>query len=441
MSGAEARAERALNRAREKSLGQREAELKKLRERGDFIPELEYFASLYDDPGAEAVGGRTGLRPCAVLCLQAPVEVFLAQGFFPVKVYSGSYAEAALAGSRLPALMCPAIKGVMGALELDPGLANIPWVIPVTCDWMARFRETRTFFGGFGAEVLELEVPRLKESPRAAGLWLAEIYGLAGFLRSRGGLKLRRSALADSIRLVERVRRALSELTLLRRRGLIAGVWHAFVASAFFLDHTERYTKSLEALAEAAAGGAMAGGGGKAAESLKSGESGKSGAGGKSVERPPENGVFLTGSPVYFPNFKIFSLLEEAGLEALGDDLCSSERLLPRHIETGDKSLGGLLASLAETYHQGCLCPVFADSKRRAAIIREAALSSSVRGVVFHLLKGCHPYDLDSFLLEEAVRGWGFKFLKIETDYSYEDSRNLLTRLEAFLPTLGAERA
>jgi benzoyl-CoA reductase/2-hydroxyglutaryl-CoA dehydratase subunit BcrC/BadD/HgdB len=146
--------------------------------------------------------------------------------------------------------------------------------------------------------------------------------------------------------------------------------------------------------------------------------------------------VFLTGAPVYFPNFKVLHLMEEAGLSVAGDDLCSSERLFPRHVEIPDASRDGVLAALAEAYHRGCLCPVFADSGRRAALIREAADGGGVKGVVFHLLKGCHPYELDSFALEAKIGGWGLKYLKIETDYSTEDSRNLLTRLEAFRPTL-----
>jgi benzoyl-CoA reductase/2-hydroxyglutaryl-CoA dehydratase subunit BcrC/BadD/HgdB len=44
---------------------------------------------------------------------------------------------------------------------------------------------------------------------------------------------------------------------------------------------------------------------------------------------------------------------------------------------------------------------------------------------------------LDSLALESELKSEGFKFLRLETDYSYEDGQNLRTRLEAFRGTLG----
>ena len=56
--------------------------------------------------------------------------------------------------------------------------------------------------------------------------------------------------------------------------------------------------------------------------------------------------------------------------------------------------------------------------------------------MIFHVLKGCHPYDMESCLLEAPIKAKGLKFLRLETDYTAEDSRNLLTRIEAFQQTL-----
>jgi benzoyl-CoA reductase/2-hydroxyglutaryl-CoA dehydratase subunit BcrC/BadD/HgdB len=92
---------------------------------------------------------------------------------------------------------------------------------------------------------------------------------------------------------------------------------------------------------------------------------------------------------------------------------------------------------LAESYHQGCLCPTFGDNERRANNIWEALPDAGFGGLVFHVLKGCHPYDLESLALEEPLKKGGLRFLRIETDYAAEDSQNILTRLEAFGRTLG----
>ena len=142
--------------------------------------------------------------------------------------------------------------------------------------------------------------------------------------------------------------------------------------------------------------------------------------------------VFLAGSPIFFPNFKLPDLLEEAGLYVVGDDLCSSERLFPGGVKYKDNSEFGVMSALAQRYHQGCLCPTFADNDRRVNNILGAVGADAFDGVVFHVLKGCHPYDLESFSLEPVLKERGLKFIRLETDYSAEDNQNLLTRLEAF---------
>jgi len=149
--------------------------------------------------------------------------------------------------------------------------------------------------------------------------------------------------------------------------------------------------------------------------------------------------IFLAGSPIFFPNFKVPMLLEEAGLFVAADDLCSSERILPGAVATDDASLFGLMNALAQRYHQSCLCPTFIDNDRRINSIIGRRNTSGFSGVVFHVLKGCHPYDLESYSIENLLKKENLKFIRIETDYSREDSQNLLTRLEAYRQTLGDE--
>jgi benzoyl-CoA reductase/2-hydroxyglutaryl-CoA dehydratase subunit BcrC/BadD/HgdB len=129
--------------------------------------------------------------------------------------------------------------------------------------------------------------------------------------------------------------------------------------------------------------------------------------------------------------------LESAGLAVAADDLCSSERLFSTSVAVDDPSEIGLLRALAESYHQGCMCPTFGDNERRINNIWGAAQGHDLKGVIFHVLKGCHPYDLESLALEEPIKRAGLRFIKLETDFAAEDSRNLLARLEAFGNNLG----
>ena len=203
---------------------------------------------------------------------------------------------------------------------------------------------------------------------------------------------------------------ALEGLFEAKRGGRVSASAAQAVCNSFFLDAPETWTERLSAALPALRGRAPEG------------------------ARPK---VFLAGSPAFFPNLKILALMEEAGLSAAYDDLCSSERLLPGPIPVDDPSEPALIKAMAQRYHQGCLCPTFSDNDRRVNSILSPANKGRFKGVVYHVLKGCHPFDLESLSLEAKIKEAGLKFLRVETDYGPEDSQNILTRLEAFRASLG----
>ena len=118
------------------------------------------------------------------------------------------------------------------------------------------------------------------------------------------------------------------------------------------------------------------------------------------------------------------------------DELCTSERNLVSTTVYDELSEYGLLKALAEKYQLSCSCPTFADNDRRLKNILSIMRDYNIKGIVYHLLKGCHPYDIESFHFEKVFKENGFHFMKIETDYSKEDRENILCRLEAFRETL-----
>jgi benzoyl-CoA reductase/2-hydroxyglutaryl-CoA dehydratase subunit BcrC/BadD/HgdB len=63
-----------------------------------------------------------------------------------------------------------------------------------------------------------------------------------------------------------------------------------------------------------------------------------------------------------------------------------------------------------------------------------------VEGVIYHILKGCHPYDVETKIIEQLMEKKGIPMLKIETDYSPQDVEQLRTRIEAFQETLKGRR-
>jgi len=406
---ADQRLTRLIGRVAQKEGDQNRARIEALRARPDFRPELDYFVRLLADLSPAKAAERAGRPLVGLMCLQAPLELFHALDLQPFKIYSGSYVTGQLAVGNLPAIMCPMLRSLLGALRLDFAFDSFKaWVLPTTCDWVVKFPEMLKLTGGVDLGSDEklhwLELPHLKENEDSRTRWLEEMYKLNKFLlRLTGRKKLKPARLAEALEAYQRAWRALSRLTEARRLGQVPAVWYTLISNGFFYDSVERWTAALEQALPLFSAGA-----------------------------PAEGRVFLAGSPVFFPNYKIFDLLEEAGLTVTADDLCSSERIFPGAVNYSDRSEFGLMSALAERYHQGCLCPTFADNGRRVNNIISPQRKTCYEGVVFQVLKGCHPYDLESFSIAETLKDNGLRYLRLDTDHSAEDSRNLLTRLEAY---------
>ncbi|MDR1050933.1 MAG: 2-hydroxyacyl-CoA dehydratase family protein [Deltaproteobacteria bacterium] len=386
-----------------------------LRGRPGYPAGLDYFLDLLASPES-GVAARTGRPAAALLCLQAPLELVHAHGLQPYKIFGAGQAASRLAAPSLPAVMCPLLRSAAGAAasaEAGPDFAA--WILPTTCDWAVKFAGMAELCGfQIKAPVHRLELPHLKDADGSQNRWREEVYSLASFLKKVTGLrKFPLRELRRSMVLYQRANMALAELCGLKRRGLAAPIYAQVICHSFFRDKVETWTRKV----------------GEVLPGLE--KSARENSPGKTA------GVYLAGSPIFFPNLKIFSLLEEAGLNPAVDDLCSSERLLPGAIPYEDGTEASLLKALAQRYHQGCACPTFEDNDRRINNILGPAQRKHVRGVVYHVLKGCHPFDLESLALEGRIKDAGLRYLRLETDYAPEDSRAILTRLEAFRTSLG----
>jgi benzoyl-CoA reductase/2-hydroxyglutaryl-CoA dehydratase subunit BcrC/BadD/HgdB len=399
-----ARRQRRLKKVRQAVKTEFEEARRQLQQRADYLPLWDYFLDLLMRPLEPGRLQSAVDRPLVEhLCNQAPYELFHAMGVHPLRLGSGCFAAGRLAADRLPVLVCPMLKATLGMERIrGTSPASAPRVVPTTCDWVVKFPQMTA---ATAPETRFLELPHLRQSEKGQRRWLEEIYGLVRWLERQTGRKLKRRTLRASVAIFMQAWEALGQLIELRRKGLVAGVWFLVVANSFMLDSIESWTaKVRQVLDTVAAHGAVAAG----------------------------KGVFLAGSPIVFPHFKLLQLIEAAGMTVCADDLCTSERIWPGAVCYDDTSIYGLLRALAERYHKACICPTFADNERRVNGILNTLRAHDIRGVVFHLLKGCHPFDIESFDLEKTLKERGYSFLKIETDYGPEDSRNIMTRLEAF---------
>ena len=402
---ANARTARLLQKIDAEAREEFEAGIRLLKSRDDYLPAYEYFLgllprALHPAKLKEAVSRQVVEH----LCNQAPYELFHAFGTHPFKKAGGCHAVQRLCDSAYPALMCPMMKSTLGMTRLQPGEKpeSNALVVPTTCDWAVSFPGANEKGQD---KCLMMELPHVREGEKARRRWLEEVYGLAFFLEKITGKKLKKVSLAASVITYNQARQVLGELIAMRRRGIIAGVWFTAVVSSFTLDAIETWTDRLRLLINDLA-----------------------------TQTPDRRtpGLFLAGSPIIFPNLKLLHLISEAGMDVRADDLCSSERILPGIVCHEDATVHGLMRALSESYHQGCICPTFADNERRINSILNTLTHHNLHGVIYHVLKGCHPCDMESVSIEKQLKQKGYKFLRIETDYTDEDGRNILTRLEAF---------
>ena len=378
------------------------------KERADFCGELEYFLEVLSLPVCPQDARERFDGPLAGLyCIQAPLELFDALGFHPIRLCSGSLAVQKLSSPFLPALSCPLIKSCVGAFYREYSLEKLCdiVIVPTTCDWNAKLPE---IIGSKGKLIHIMELPHIKESERGQKRWLEEIYELKRVLQRHAGRKLNRKQLLISINKYMKAWEVFGQLIEFKRKRLISGAWSIVLANAFMIDNVESWTERVKAVL-------------------------------KNYSKPNKNdnpNVFLAGSPVFFPNLKISELIEEAGMFIAADELCTSERIMAGVPAYDDVSEYGLLKALAGGYQLPCSCPTFTDNDRRVKNILTTMHTHNIKGVIYHLLKGCHPYDIESFHFEKVIKENGFHFLKIETDYSGQDRQNILARLEAFRETL-----
>ncbi|MDR2527420.1 MAG: 2-hydroxyacyl-CoA dehydratase family protein [Synergistaceae bacterium] len=373
-----------------------------LRSRPDYSRTFGYFLELAEK-GPGAVLNRTGRETVSMLCVQVPPELVHAAGLQPFKIWGGSSWN--FSPPEAPTLMCPMLKASMAVMGANENFQGRDWVVPTTCDWVVKFPEIASRVWKRPApRVFWLELPHLKERPYGGQRWLEEMFRLKDFLESIGE-KITGKSLARSAALYARAWRAMNRLSDMRRDGALPPVWFMLIMGTFFLDSPERWTEAAENVTPSPVG--------------------------NSAVR-----VFLAGSPIFFPNLKLPLLLEEAGLYAAADDLCSSGRVIPGAVTCHDTSEFGVISAVAERYHRACLCPIFIDNDRRVNNILGRRKDVRFDGVIFHVLKGCHPYDIESLGLESELKRRGLRFLRLETDHTPEDSRNLFARLEAFHNTV-----
>jgi benzoyl-CoA reductase/2-hydroxyglutaryl-CoA dehydratase subunit BcrC/BadD/HgdB len=81
-------------------------------------------------------------------------------------------------------------------------------------------------------------------------------------------------------------------------------------------------------------------------------------------------------------------------------------------------------------------CAVFTPNPSRLEHIKQMVRDYKADGVIHYNIQFCSPYQIESGPVEHALEQDGIPVLRVDTDYSQEDTEQIRTRVEAFVERL-----
>jgi benzoyl-CoA reductase/2-hydroxyglutaryl-CoA dehydratase subunit BcrC/BadD/HgdB len=400
------------------------AHLKRLRAVKNRAKTMEYFDSVmytHDQRIKELMAlKKQGFKVIGTFCIMIPEEIMFAANAIPVRLCGGFYDAIYPAEEVLPKNICPAVKSALGTyiLDLNPFYKLCDAVIvPTTCDAKKKLASVIANF----MPVMVMDVPNTRESIQASEYWYGQTRLLVKKLEQLTGKGLSRRNLERAIKRQNERTSALRRLLELRKAPLQVVNERDFllvVQSAQYDDVDRWLQKTNELCAE-----------------LENNLKNKVGIAPQDAPR-----ILLTGSPVLWPNFKVLNIMEDLGAVCVADDSCSGTQYLYNPVEVSDWSKNSMIRAVAERAILPCICPCFTHGDDRIDRILELYDTFKAEGIIYHVLRLCQIFDMEFLPVDKVVNDKGIPLLKIETEYSEEDTGQIKTRVEAFIEMIKTRR-
>lgn len=357
-----------------------------------------------------------GGKVIGTFCNFVPEELIYAAGAIPIRLCSGFYDAVNLAEEVLPRDICPLIKSSFGLKMLALGYFEVCdlVIMPTTCDGKKKLGDILSSY----LPVWTLQVPPTKDNPKSKEFWLADVRMLKKKIERLTKVKITKHRLREAIELLHRRQEVFRRFYEIRKSKppVITGRDALLVAQTSFYDEIIRWIQKTEELCR------------ELEEKIKSGTF--------ICDHAPR--LLLIGSPIIWPNWKILNIIEEEAIIVI-DELCSGTQRLYDPVEVDEQTMEGMLRAIAERYLLPSICPCFIKSDDRIDRILQMIDDFKVDGVVYHTLRLCILYDMESSKIKEVLRDKGIPMLEIITDYSQEDVEQIRTRVEAFLEMVKAK--
>jgi benzoyl-CoA reductase/2-hydroxyglutaryl-CoA dehydratase subunit BcrC/BadD/HgdB len=354
---------------------------------------------------------KNGGKVVATYCVFVPEELVWAAGGIPVGLCAGTQFSVPMAESVLPRNTCALIKSSFGFKlgRVCPYVQASHLIVgETTCDGKKKMFEILNQY----QPVYVMEVPN-KKTERSRRLWQEEVLAFRDVIEKLTGNRITTENLGEAIDLVNGRRIALQRLYNLRkvRPVPISGKDALLATQVSFYDDAKRDTQMLNALCD---------------------ELDKRVAAGQGVAPANAPRILVSGSPMAIPNWKLHHIIESSGAVVVCEESCTGTRFFSDLVKPVRQDLDSQLKAIADRY-MNIHCACFTPNDERLDDVVRLAKEYQVDGVVHYNLQFCHTYANEAVRMEQRLSKEGIPLLRIETDYSDEDSGQLKTRIEAFL--------
>ena len=356
-----------------------------------------------------------GRKVFGSFCVFVPEELVLAVDGILVGLCAGAEFASDEAEKLLPRNTCSLIKGAFGfaLAKVCPYLAASDVVVGEnTCDGKKKSYE---IFGNLVNDLYVMDLPQVK-SDVGRELLRQEFKRFAARVEKVSGRTIEVGALKKAIDTVNAKRSAVLRLAGLRSAdpAPISGLDALLVNQVFFYDDPERFTKSVNAICD------------ELEIRIQKGE----GVTGNGTSR-----ILVSGCPMAVPNWKLPAIIEGSGAVIVGEESCVGERGTQHLTSREGDSVDALIDNIVERYFK-IDCAVFTPNPSRLDHIRQMVENYKADGVIQYNIQFCGPYQIESNPVERSLENDGIPVLRVDTDYSQEDTEQIRTRVEAFIERL-----
>ena len=342
-----------------------------------------------------------------------PEEIIWAGGAIPVALNRGGDHEAVMKSIEfMPRVYDTYSRCQIGYWALEEPLYRIGDLMVVPCvdknvqaisDCWEMWTDT---------ELFRLGVPRNNTTAHAYKYYLAILNVLKDKIEKLTGNPITEAALRQEIETANKMRTLLQQISESRKSDTppISGSDYVKLHHASFLADRNAMVEYLESVH-------------KELQDKK----------GKKGPR-----VFLVGSSIAEGDYKIYDLLESAGVNVVMEDFSGGMRPYWQQVENS----GDPIQALTNGYFRDRtpLPAFFRPSRGRLSLLLNLAKEYNVDGIVCYTMLYHESHEIEGIHFGRLAEKEGLQFLRLTSDYDDSEYESLRTRIEAFVESIN-ERA